>query len=232
MNAVDAWVTTTQEALLPLADPARAASMCAYMKDVAPFLGISTPERRTTLRTAWRSLPPLADGQVPDLAVALWSLPEREYQYAACDLLAREQKRLHSTVLADPIESLLTSRPWWDTVDSLGTAVVSPLTARDAALAGLMQQWSDSTDRWLVRAAIQHQRGRGAQTDVDLLLRMCDQHARQREFFIAKAIGWALRDLARWNPEAVRGFLDAHPDLGRVASREAERGLAAGAGPL
>ena len=229
-DPVDAWVLATHDALAPLADPERAAPMRAYMKDVAPFLGISTPVRRSALRAAWKGMPPLAAEQVPAVAVALWALPEREFQYAACDLLAREQRRLSSDVLADPVEYLVTSKPWWDTVDSLGTAVISPLTARDATQIPLMQGWCNSEDRWLVRAAIQHQRGRGPQTDVPVLLAMCDQHAEEREFFIAKAIGWALRDLARWNPDAVRRFLLAHPGLSRVAAREAERGLTTGSG--
>ena len=127
---LDSWVAATRDTLTPLADPERAAPMRAYMKDVAPFLGIGTPQRRSALRATWRALPPLDPRDVSTLAVALWALPEREFQYAACDLLGREQKRLDSSVLADPIASLLTSKPWWDTVDSLGTAVVSPLTAR------------------------------------------------------------------------------------------------------
>ena len=228
-DPVDVWVLATHDALTPLADPGRAAPMRAYMKDVAPFLGISTPVRRSTLRAVWKGLPPLTAEQVPAAAVALWALPEREYPYAACDLLAREHRRLTSDVLAEPVERLLTTKPWWDTVDSLGTAVISPLTARDATQNALMRRWCDSGDRWLVRAAIQHQRGRGPRTDVPLLLAMCDQHADEREFFIAKAIGWALRDLARWNPAAVRAFLAAHPALSRVAAREAERGLVSAA---
>ena len=79
---------------------------------------------------------------------------------------------------------------------------------------------------WLNRAAIQHQRGRKFETDVKLVLKYCDDHASSDEFFIVKAIGWALRDIAKINPKAVRDFLKAHPDLGRVAVREAERGLA------
>jgi 3-methyladenine DNA glycosylase AlkD len=78
---------------------------------------------------------------------------------------------------------------------------------------------------WLNRAAIQHQRGRRFETDVNLVLQYCDDHADSNEFFIVKAIGWALRDLAPVSPSAVRRFLKEHPDLGRVAVREAERGL-------
>ena len=124
------------------------------------------------------------------------------------------------------MQSLLTDRPWWDTVDSLGTAVITPLVQRYPEQVALMWTWWDSGDRWLIRAAIQHQRGLRERTDVDRLLAMCDQHADDREFFVAKAIGWALRDLARWDPDAVRVFLAAHPGLSRVAAREAERGLA------
>lgn len=79
---------------------------------------------------------------------------------------------------------------------------------------------------WLNRAAIQHQRGRKYETDVKLILKYCDDHSDSNELFIVKAIGWALRDIAKINPKAVRDFLKAHPDLGRVAVREAERGLA------
>ena len=78
---------------------------------------------------------------------------------------------------------------------------------------------------WLNRAAIQHQRGRKFETDVELVLQYCDDHSDSKEFFIVKAIGWALRDISRIDPRAVREFLKEHPDLGRVAVREAERGL-------
>jgi 3-methyladenine DNA glycosylase AlkD len=78
---------------------------------------------------------------------------------------------------------------------------------------------------WLNRAAIQHQRGRKYETDVKLVLRYCEDHADSSEFFIVKAIGWALRDLTRIDPSAVQKFLREHPELGRVAVREAERGL-------
>jgi 3-methyladenine DNA glycosylase AlkD len=105
------------------------------------------------------------------------------------------------------------------------------LTARHADTIDLMWQWWDSGDRWLVRAAVQHQRGRKEGTDLDVLFAMCDRYAEDREFFIAKAIGWALRDVTRWDPAAVQDFLDAHPDLSTVARREATKGLSRPARP-
>ncbi len=81
-----AWTEATVEALVPLADEKRSGPMAAYMKDVAPFLGIGTPDRRAALRRAWTGLPPLTESQLADVCQALWALPEREFQYAACDL--------------------------------------------------------------------------------------------------------------------------------------------------
>lgn len=223
MTTLDAWISATRSALEPLANPDRAPGMSAYMKDVAPFLGIPTPERRAAQRLAWSPLPPPSVEDVARIAQQLFALPEREYAYAACDLIATHQRRLGDTFLADPVEHLLLTRPWWDTVDSLVTSAVCPLTLRHPHLVDLMWRWWRSGDRWLVRAAIGHQRGRKGQTDLALLFSLCDGYASDREFFIAKAIGWALRDVSRWFPDQVRGFVDGHPDLSPVARREALR---------
>lgn len=220
------WVDTTIAALAPLANPVDAPAMRAYMKDAAAFLGIRTPVRRAALRAAWKDLPAPGADEVGQIALRLWALPEREYQYAACDLIARQARRLPGAFLAEPVQGLLTTKPWWDTVDSLGTAAITPLVDRHPDQVDLMWAWLASGDRWLVRAAIQHQRGLKDRTDLDRLFAMCDRFAGDREFFIAKAIGWALRDATAWNPAAVRVFVDDHPSLSAVARREASRGLA------
>ncbi|MCF8526667.1 MAG: DNA alkylation repair protein [Candidatus Nanopelagicales bacterium] len=222
-TSVRSWTDATRAALEPLATPERASGMQAYMKDVAPFLGIPTPERRAAQRAAWSTLDPLTPGELAELTATLFSLPEREFAYAACDLIGRYQRTLEADFLSDPVEPLLLARPWWDTVDSLVTAAVCPLTRRNPPLVDLMWQWWNSGDRWLVRAAVCHQRGRKEDTDLDLLFAMCSGYAGDREFFIAKAIGWALRDVSTLFPDHVRGFVDDHPDLSPVARREALR---------
>jgi 3-methyladenine DNA glycosylase AlkD len=231
VTSAGAYVDTAVAALSPLACAPNAAAVQSYMKDVAPFLGVKTPDRRRALRAAWSGLPPLEPAGVAEVADALWALPERDYQYAACDLLAGEARRLPGEFLDDPVERLLTTKPWWDTVDALGTAVITPLVHRHPEQVDLMWAWLDSGDRWLVRAAIQHQRGLKEHTDLDRLFAMCDRFAAEREFFIAKAIGWALRDVTGWDPDAVRQFVDDHPGLSAVARREAVRGLARSARP-
>jgi len=198
--------------------------MAAYMKFVAPFLGVRSTPRRRALALAWEVLVPPSSDELGDACVLLTRQREREYHYAAYDLIARYLVRTDEYFLAEYVEGLLATTPWWDTVDGLGSAAVSPLCWRYDAT-DLVRAWSASPNLWLNRAAIQHQRGWKHNTDIDFVLALCDAHSAQREFFVAKAIGWALRDLSRLDPSAVRRFLLDHPDLSPVAVREARRGL-------
>lgn len=225
------WVVATVNALEPLRDPDNAVPMAAYMKHVAPFLGIPSPARRAALATGWKSLPTFDEPVLVSICEALWQLPEREYQYAACDLIAKYSRTLSAAFVPGVGQRLITTRPWWDTVDALGSAAVTPAVDRHPQLVELMWEWMDSDDRWLVRAAVQHQRGLKDRTDLARVFAMCDRVASQREFFIAKAVGWALRDAAKLDPVAVQGFVDDHPALSAVARREAVRGLARSARP-
>ena len=225
MTNAFAWVDATVDALTPLADPAKAVPMAAYMKHVAPFLGVTTVDRRTALKAGWVDLGGIDEPTLAAVCDELWALPQREYQYAACDLIARSRLALSAQFIVEPVQRLVVAKPWWDTVDSIETAAICPVTAHHPELLPLMWSWLESDDRWLIRAAIQHQRGRKADTDFDVLYAMCDRHATDREFFIAKAIGWALRDATRWDREGVQSFVDDHPGLSAVARREALRGL-------
>jgi 3-methyladenine DNA glycosylase AlkD len=231
MGEVDSWVDALRAKFEPQVCPANAIAMRAYMKDVSRFFGLKTPERRALVKAVYSQQPPLTPMIARELALALWEEPEREMQYAACDILARYERHLPASFLTDPVAELVVTNPWWDTVDTLGTAVINPLTLRFPELVDVMWQWNSSGDRWLVRASIQHQRGRKADTNVDLLFDLCEPHVSDPEFFIAKAIGWALRDTSRWFPMEVTEFVDRHSDLSTVARREALRGLQrAGAG--
>ena len=192
----------------------------AYMKDISQFLGVKTPERRALVKRIAKELPNPTSDELGKTAHALWRLDRREYQYAGYDLIAIFIDCTDKNFLKDHIEYLITHKSWWDTVDSLGSAAVSPLTIRYPSLT-LMNKWNKSHNMWLNRAAIQHQRSRKYDTDIELLLRFCDDHSHDDRFFIAKAIGWALRDLAHIDRPAVSKFLKDHPDLNRVAVREA-----------
>ena len=214
----------TAKALSALGDPIRADDQANYMKHVAPFLGIATPERRMATKQAWKALPIPSSNELGEAALQLFMKPEREFHYAACDLIHKYINSADETFLAEYLEQLLTTKSWWDTVDALVNAGVSPLCWRFDATE-IIDQWSESQNRWLIRAAIGHQRGWKSNTDIDQVLHICDRHWEDSEFFIAKAIGWALRDITAVDSQSVRRFLTAHPIKNSVAEREAIRGL-------
>jgi 3-methyladenine DNA glycosylase AlkD len=215
MATFKAQVLSEVQGRLPaLGDKKVAFGAQAYMKDIAPFLGVKTPERR--------ELPKPTSKELGETARALWKLRERDYHYAACDLIDFFIESANKNFLKDHVEYLITQKSWWDTVDTLGSVAISPLTIKYPSIS-LMRSWNKSSNMWLNRAAIQHQRGRKTNTDIPLLLEFLDTHAGESEFFIAKAIGWALRDLSRVNNTEVKKFLKAHPELNRVAVREAQK---------
>lgn len=222
----DDVVHLAKAALRDAGNAERAAGAFAYMKGVAPFLGVTTPDRRRLLKQAWKALPLPTSSELGDAALALTNLDEREYHYAAYDLIALFIRQADERFLEVFGEDLLLATPWWDTVDGLGTALVSPLCRRYGETE-LIDAWSASGNTWLIRAAIQHQRGWRSDTDVSRVLTLCDRHWINREFFVAKAIGWALRDLTAVNRSAVVNFLHEHAGVrNAVAEREANRGLA------
>lgn len=198
--------------------------MASYMKGVAPFLGIQAPERRRALRQAWKSLRAPSSDELGVAAISLMAQIEREYHYAASDLMDRYRSSADEFFLDGFMTDVLVTKPWWDTVDALVTTGVSPM-CQEFDADWLIDEWSNSGDRWLIRAAITHQRGWKQGTNVNRVLGLCDRHWDNQEFFIAKAIGWALRDLAWIDPKAVQTFLAQHSDRNSVARREAQRGL-------
>ena len=206
------------------ADPLAAAPMKAYMRDQFPFLGIKTPQRRALLRE-WISehgLPPLKD--LRDVLLGLWALPEREFQYAALGLLGKFEQELPADFI-DTIETLLTTKSWWDTVDSLATQTVGihfrrfP-NVRERTLA----RWRESDHLWLRRTCILFQNKYKTETDFDLLKTIIHENLGSKEFFINKAIGWALREYTRVDPQGVRSFVAATP-LAPLSAREALKWL-------
>jgi 3-methyladenine DNA glycosylase AlkD len=227
----DQVVRVTTTALQALADPARAAPMAAYQRDQFAFLGIGAPARRAALRAAWKGLPAPTAADLGPAVRALWKRPHREFQYAGCDLLDRWIKVAGPDLLVPDVEYLLTHRSWWDSVDALRSAAVGPLVAAHPALVAVLRRWIGSDDRWLVRSAIIHQLGYGPRTDADLLFDFCARRAQDREFFVAKAVGWALRTYARHAPDDVRAFVSAHPELSPLARREALKHLGASGEP-
>lgn len=188
------------------ADPKRAADARAYMKDVAPFLGIPTPERRALSRTVVQGTPRPDETDCTAVALSCWQLPEREYHYFAVDYLRRHVGRCSSGFL--PVaRHLITTVSWWDTVDALAAHVVGGLVTADPRLTADMDAWIVDDDLWVARTALLHQLRYKENTDAERLFAYCLRQSGHTDFFIRKAIGWCLREYAKTDPDAVRDFL-------------------------
>ncbi|SDT61952.1 DNA alkylation repair protein [Actinoplanes derwentensis] len=206
-------------------DPARAVGAAAYLRDQFPFLGLTSAVRRAQARVALKGLPKPTEADLREVALACWSREEREFQQFACDYLTAHIKTPGPGFLTTTAE-LITTRSWWDTVDPLATHVVAGLVRRHPALTTRMDEWSIADDMWLVRTAILHQLLYGPATDTERLFGYCAAQAGHQDFFVRKAIGWALRHYARTDPTAVRSFLTAHADhLSPLSIREAAKHL-------
>jgi 3-methyladenine DNA glycosylase AlkD len=213
-------------ALEPARDADRAAPMEAYLRHRYRFLGIAAPERVALVRAALAGTARPTAAEVLDAADVLWRRDEREYQLVAAGLLHRWVAILPSSALSR-VEVLLTTRSWWDTVDELAIHVVGGLVRTDPGLVAVMDRWIDAEDIWLARTAILHQHRWKAATDQNRLFRYCLRRAPDTEFFLRKAIGWALREHSRTDPDAVRRFVTAHHDeLSGLTRREALKRIA------
>lgn len=215
-----------QAVLAPLADAQRAVPMQAYMKHHFAFLGIATPARRAASTPLIRSLKGESAAFLLALAQRLWEMPQREYQHAAIDMLARWHKQFRS----DDVPALLQlaqQKSWWDSVDGLA-GVVNEVVLR-LRVQGAQQQMDACLlhdDFWLRRIAMIHQLGWRERTDTDRLARYALHLAHEPEFFIRKAIGWGLRDYAWHNPDWVRALLKSNQQhLSPLSIREAGKHL-------
>jgi 3-methyladenine DNA glycosylase AlkD len=214
------------DALAARADPAKAVDMAAYMKTTMPFYGVQTPERRKILNQARRRHPIRDRDGYRNTVVALWERPHREEKYCAVGLAISEKRFVASDNL-DLYRRLIVEGAWWDFVDSVAANLIGGLLLDDPErLWPVLDGWIDGDDMWLRRTAILAQLKHEGATNSDRLFDYCLRRADESEFFIRKAIGWALREYAKTDPDAVRDFLAAHRDeLSGLSYREAAKHL-------
>ncbi|MBL7965012.1 MAG: DNA alkylation repair protein [Flavobacteriales bacterium] len=198
--------------------------MHAYMKGIASFFGIKTPVRRAILKAhlAIHGGPPLEE--LPSIARSAFAQPEREWHYVAVDLLMKEARKLGPAHLP-LVEELIITKSWWDTVDALAANVAGViLKGHPKEVAKWNKRWIASPDLWLNRTAILFQLKWKEDTDRELLFANIRKHAAHPDFFIRKAIGWALRAYAETGPDAVKTFVKV-TRLAPLSMREALRKL-------
>lgn len=221
------FAIAVEHALMPLADDAKAQGMKAYLLNQFEFLGLAAPVRRAAVKAIgkvkWQSSADLLAA-----AELLWQKPEREYRYTAVDLLRQHSAKLSVNELP-ALQALLLQDAWWETVDGLSAVIAEVMHAavqQKPNAAATMDVWLKHPSHWVRRSAMLHQLGWRLDTDTARLFGYATQLADEKEFFIRKAIGWALRDYARWNPQAVTDFLVEHrASLSGLTVREAAKHL-------
>ena len=204
-------------------DPEKAGPMEAYMRYQFPFLGIAGPERNALYRKYFLSAKKtkMIDWDFVDTC---WEKEPREYQYVAANYLKAMQSYLTKDDLPK-LERLVVTKSWWDTVDILDR-VVGSLVANHPELEEVLLKWSLSDNIWLRRVAIDHQLLRKEKTNVQLMEKILVNNLDQTEFFINKAIGWALRDYSKTNPEWVARFIEKNQKrMAELSIKEASKYL-------
>lgn len=208
------------------ADPDRAPQMQAYMKSAMPFLGVPVPAVRAIVRAEAKARPPASTEALAGTAAVLWrEATYREQRYAASALLAvPAARRLRTMQLLPLYREMISTGAWWDHVDEVSHRVGELLVAFPAEMAPTIREWARDPDRWLRRSAVICQLGLKDATDRHLLADAVQANLTDRDFFLRKGIGWALRDYARTDPDWVRAFADAH-ELSPLSRREALKHL-------
>ncbi|ASK63410.1 DNA alkylation repair protein [Virgibacillus phasianinus] len=214
--------------LIPLFEDQRneeqAAPMKKYMKNHFSFLGIKTPARVQLMKEFYIDTAILKRPFQRDLVLTLWGKQEREYQYAALDYIGRSLKKLEKDDLF-LLEKLITAKSWWDTVDALAQNPVAKLAASyPEVIPETIDSFVIDENIWLQRTAILFQLKYKQDTDEALLYHYIKHNAASTEFFIQKAIGWALREYSKTNPDSVRDFIK-ESDLAKLSIREGSKYL-------
>jgi len=222
-----ALIGSLETAFAAAADPLRAAKQQAYMKSAMPYYGIIAPEIRKLCRAAFKDHPLDAASAWEATALELWrNAAHREDRYAALELIGfKPYRRYFTPSLVTTLEELIVSGPWWDYVDPIAINYVGHLLAHHGEqITPVLRTWSTHGDIWLRRSAILAQLKFKDRTDFTLLLELIEPSVEAREFFLRKAIGWALREYSKSNAEPVIDYVAANQDrLSGLTRREALR---------
>lgn len=220
-------VTFLRESFEGLADADKAGPMAAYMKTTMPFYGIQKPQRIPVYKEMKKRFSPASREQYVKAVRALWSLPHREEKYAAIEYAKQHTKFVEAACI--PLyRELIEDGAWWDFVDDIAINLVGHayLAERERARP-IIETWATDPNFWIRRSALICHNHHGAQTDSEQLFRHCLLMSEEKEFFIRKAIGWALREYSYANPEAVREFLTKNRNrLSMLSYKEGAKRLA------
>ena len=202
-------------------DKENASSMSKYMRNLFIFYGLPTPKRKALYKDIIKEekKQKKIDWEFLDQC---YEDEHREFQYVVCDyLIAMNDFLTYEDI--PKIKTYAQTKQWWDTIDCLDR-VIGGIGLRDQRVDTLMIEWSKDDDFWIRRIAIDHQLCRKEKTHTELLEKILVNNFGSDEFFINKAIGWALRDYSKTNPDWVRAFIDKYKDqMNKLSIKEASK---------
>ena len=225
-NKVKTLVEKVGRELCKNADPERSQPMKKYMRDKFEFFGLSSPLRRSVCKEFLQQK--LSPQETRKFVALLWAKPEREFQYFAVDYLEKHMDTsAEFEANIECVKGLITSKSWWDTVDALAYKIVGGLVSKHRDIGkNVMEKWINHENMWLRRTAILHQLSYKEKTDEEMLFRLCSARAEEEEFFIRKAIGWALRQYSWTSSSSVKKYLVKNKkQLSNLSFKEAAKHL-------
>ena len=201
----------------------QAQKMSKYMLNKFEYIGIKTPERRKIFKNFFKEYK--NEEKIDwEFVNKCWENKYREFQYVGADYL----KNMKDKLTIDDIpkfKQLILEKSWWDTIDNLDMTI-GALALKDSNVNKILMEWSLDENIWLRRIAIDHQLLRKEKTDIELLEKILKNNLEQTEFFINKAIGWALRDYSKTNPEWVKTFIEKNREnMAKLSIKEASKYL-------
>ena len=203
-------------------DDQNAEAMAKYMKNHFEFIGIKKPIRAELQKPFMAELMRCTWEEQLYFAKELWAMEHREYQYFSMELLFKVKKNWNESHLAF-FEQMIIEKSWWDSVDTIATKLIGTYLSNKQGLAKqMMKSYSTDPNMWKRRTSIIFQLNYKTKTDLPLLFSNILNNLHDKQFFIQKAIGWALRQYTRTDANTVRTFVEKHKVEG-LAKREALR---------
>lgn len=217
---IDDYLNKIKKALKAEASPEDAIQQKRYMRDKFEFFGIKANPRRKATRDFMKKAARPEYGNLENIVKRLWKLPEREFQYFGQELVERYIDDFDREIIG-LLEYMIINKSWWDTVDMIAKKLVGSYFLKFPDMrTNYLVKWIGSDNIWLQRTAILFQLSYKDNTNTELLFKIINQLHDIDEFFIQKAIGWALREYSKIDAVIIEKFVEK-TELSALAKREA-----------
>ena len=219
------FISTLETAFKEKSHPENALAMAKYMRNHFAFFGIKTDDRRQIFKTLCKENHLEISENPRAIALSLYSKPERELHYCAIEILIKKLKGNYKKEDIQLIENFIITNAWWDSVDTIAKYILGEyLLEFPLETENIIERFSNSDNMWLNRSAILFQLGYKQKTNFEILKSECEKHKYSNEFFIQKAIGWALREYSKTNPLAVKNYVN-NTNLKPLSTKEALKNI-------